>query len=596
MFDKKELTVRIVVIASILAVIFGMANAYIGLKVGMTVSASIPAAVLAMGLMKLFGNSNILEANIAQTLASAGESLAAGVIFTVPAFILLGGDTNWLKIFLFALIGGLLGVLFMIPLRKFLIEEEDKNLPYPEGRACAEVLKAPEKKGAIKVVLIGLFIGFLFKVLIEIGAINEFPLWHLKSIKGGVITFDLLPSLLAIGFIIGYRISALMLVGAFLGWYVIMPLIYESPVIVKKYLNINTGLLKVDVYTIWNDILRYIGAGAVALGGFIGVIKSFPDLVSSVRLGLKNISSTETSKDISLKKVFSAIFVLAIVLFFVFPILGLNYSFKIKLLAVSFVIVFSFLFVSVSSRIVGLVGSSSNPISGMTIATLVFVALVFTKLGINEPAVIMSIGAFVCIAMAIAGDTSQDLKTGFLVKATPYKQQIAEMIGVIVSSIFIGWTLLLLGKTYGFGTKQLPAPQANLMRMVVSGIVNGNLPWNYIFIGAMAALNFELLGIASLPVAVGLYLPLELSTTIMIGGILRYIYDKLNYDSQTAVIFSSGIIAGEALTGIFISLLLFFNVKVKILKEFLLGNYTALIILILIGIIPFILGAKNEKK
>ncbi len=584
--DGKEVTWRALLLAIVMAIVFGAANVYLALKVGMTVSASIPAACISMAIFAtVMSKTSILENNMVQTVASAGESLAAGVAFTVPALLLMGGEFNWFSTFMLALAGGFLGVLFMVPLRKLLIEDEDKNLPYPEGRACASVLQAPSKgMGAVWKVLAGIIIGIVVKLLVDggFGLINEFPMWKLPFGKGFVVSFDVLPALVAVGFIIGFRISAMMLAGAALGWWVIIPLFAAAPEIFSKIGVKVVGEIK-DIFVVQKNILRYIGAGAVAASGILGVIKTLPAIISSIRKAISG-GFTGSKRDLSLKVVglIASLIALSIALF---PELyGIKVQMWISILIAAFVVILSFLFVAVSSRIVGLVGSSSNPISGMTIATLVITSLVFVKVGIKEPVTVMLIGAFVCIAMAIAGDTSQDLKTGYLVGATPFRQQIGELIGVLASSLFVGFSLYMLYKAYGFGSKQLSAPQAVTMKLLVEGLVTGNAPYQLLIIGVFVALMFELLGMSALPIAIGLYLPLELSMSVMVGGLARWIFDNyIKGDLEDSTLIASGLIAGEALTGIILAVLAISGISLEVAKK--LPDTVSLIVLVTIALI-----------
>jgi len=553
----------------ILAVVFGMANAYLGLKVGMTVSASIPAAVISMAILRgLFKRGTILENNMAQTVGSAGESLAAGVIFTIPSLILLNLNPSMWEIFVMSLLGGIMGILFMIPLRKYLISKEHGKLPYPEGTACAEVIVAGEAGGdKAKIVFLGVFIGGLYKFLMSGWKMwVEKPEWSLPKFKNLIIGFDSMPALLAVGYIIGPKIAAYMLAGGLLGWWVFIPLITFLGADLHTAVYPATKLIsQMDAWGLWDNYLRYIGAGAVAFGGMISLIGSLPTIFSSFGAGFKELvggmktgeeANKRTKKDIPMIYVLIGIFAIFIALRFLPKIPG---GFLVPLLMV----IFTFFFVTVSSRIVGIVGSSSNPVSGMTIATLLITSYILYKYGYTgNPGIIaaLSIGAVVCIALAIAGDTSQDLKTGFLVGATPWKQQVGEMLGVLFSAMAIGYTVYLLHHSYSIGSEALPAPQAQLMAMVVKGVMENSLPWALVFVGAASALVAELMGVPSLAFAVGLYLPLHLSTPIIIGGLIKGYLDKKYKDreendakNERGILYASGLIAGEALTGVIIA-------------------------------------------
>ncbi|MEO0294853.1 MAG: oligopeptide transporter, OPT family [candidate division WOR-3 bacterium] len=531
----KEFTLRAVILGILLSIIFGASNAYLGLKAGMTVSASIPAACVSMAILRgILKGGTILENNIVQTIASAGESLAAGIIFTIPALILLGINPSIFYIFLTSLLGGILGVVFMILVRKKFIEEEDKDLPFPEGRACAEVLKAGDEGGEkAKSVFEGIFSGFLYRFF-ALG-FKLFPDVFYFNFKNKInLGFENSPALLGVGIILGRRISFFLLGGGLLGWFVLIPLIGNYFPEAKLF----------DPHTIWSKYIRYIGAGAVFAGGFISFLKILLPLFKERSF----YSFRPGEKDLPL----SFIFISSLIIYLLISILPFfNQNFFTSLL----IVIFSLIFVVVSSRIVGLVGSSSNPVSGMTIATLFTFSLIIYSLGGRGfPAMIASLttGAFVCISAAIAGDISQDLKTGYLLGATPKLQEIGEIIGVITSSIFIGFTLFLLHKAYVIGSEKLSAPQATLMSLIVKGIFEGDMPFNLFFSGIMITVFLEILGISSLPVAVGLYLPLSLSTPIALGGIISDLIKK----KEKGVLLASGFVAGDAISGIVLAIII----------------------------------------
>lgn len=544
----KEFTLKSVILGIFLAIVFGAANAYLGLKMGMTVSASIPAAVISMAILRgILRRGTILENNIVQTIASAGESLAAGVIFTVPALIMLGLDVDIFYIFFVSLAGGALGVLLMILVRKRFIEDEDDFLPYPEGRACAEVLKAGDEGGEkARNVFAGIILGFLYKFFALGIHLFKDVIDFLFRIKSKLqISFDNSPALLGVGFILGLRISFLVMAGGLLGWFGIIPLI-------EKFLPDSENLMPIEI---WDKYIRYIGAGGVLAGGIISFVRSMISIFSKGKISLKGII---TPKDLPISFVLIGTSI-------VYIFISLIPHFKQNFISSIFIIIFAFLFIIVSSRIVGIVGSSSNPVSGMTIATLLVISLIFLKIGMKGTEGIiaaLTTGAIVCISAAIAGDTSQDLKTGFLVGATPRFQQIGEFIGVLFSAIFIGWTLFLLHKAYKIGSQALSAPQATLMRLVVEGVFKGGMPWELIITGIAIAVSVELLGIPSLPFAVGLYLPLSLSTTIGIGGFVSHFIKR----KEKGILLSSGLVAGDALAGIFIAILIVSGLKMPHLK------------------------------
>lgn len=575
-----EFTVASLLLGILLAVIFGAANAYLGLKVGMTISASIPAAVISMGVIRvIMRKESILENNMVQTIGSAGESLAAGAIFTLPALYIWYAEWNMgapslMTITAIALCGGLLGVFFMVPLRKALIVKEHGTLPYPEGTACAEVLLAGEEGGSkAKTTFTGLGVGALYKFLTS--GFKFFPgevETTIPGYKGAAIGADVMPALLGVGFIIGPKISAYMLAGAVIGWFGLIPLITNIGMMGDVIMYpASVPISELGHWGVWDSYIRYVGAGAVAFGGIFSLIKSLPLIVQTFRDAMKDYSSTmgeksdlRTDKDISMRVVL--IGTLAVVLaMMMLPMIPVGFA------GALLIAVFGFFFATVSSRIVGLVGSSSNPVSGMTIATLIVTAIVFKATGNDGQAgmiATLSVGAVICIIAAMAGDTSQDLKTGFLVGATPRKQQIGEMIGAVAAALAIGFVLTLLNSAWGFGSQELPAPQATLMRLVIEGVMGGNLPWALVFTGVGIGVAIELLGLPVLPIAIGLYLPIHLSTPIMVGGIIRGLLDKKLHHAQSAkkatkpikeriesgILYSSGLIAGEGLIGILLAI------------------------------------------
>jgi putative OPT family oligopeptide transporter len=561
-----EFTLRAIVAGALIGIVFGAANAYIGLKVGMTVSASIPAAVIAIALARrLRRRATVLETNMVQTVGSAGESLAAGVIFTIPALIVLGLIPELSKVFILAVVGGLLGVLFMVPLRRYLMVKQHGRLPFPEGTACAEVLVAGDTGGSrIKMVMSGLGLAAVYTFLNEGMALWPFrPSWRIRGVAGAEVGGEVTPALLGVGYVIGPKISGIMLAGGALGWLVLIPLIkMMGSSLTEPLFPATTLISEMNPIDIWDNYIRYIGAGAVAFGGLVTLIKAIPTIVDSFGEGLKELtrggrsaSGRRTSRDIPMQAVVYGAIGLGI-LAWLLPQIPVN------ALGALLIILFSFFFVTVSSRIVGLLGSSSNPASGMTIATLLATSLVFLGMGWTGPAGMIgaiSVGAVVCIAICIAGDTSQDLKTGFLVGATPRLQQLGELVGVLTSAAVIGWVVFFLHDTYGIGSDRLPAPQAVLMSMVVRGVLTMSLPWTLVFIGAFLALCVELLGVPSLPFAVGLYLPIRLSTPIMAGGLIRLLASRaknpaaLHTKRERGVLFSSGLIAGGGIMGLLVA-------------------------------------------
>ncbi|MGN0363613.1 MAG: OPT family oligopeptide transporter [Bilifractor sp.] len=572
-----EQTVVSVLMGAILSVIFGAANAYLGLRVGMTVSASIPAAVISMGIIRMIMHrDSILENNYVQTVGSAGESLAAGAIFTLPAMFLWAKEgvmdkPGLIEIMIICMIGGLLGVFFMVPLRNALIVREHGVLPYPEGTACAEVLLAGEEGGAsAKTVFAGLGIAAAFKFVIDglklVPSEINTPGHGIGSYKGQIGT-QIYPAVFSVGYICGPKISSYMFCGGIVSWMFIIPMIALFGADIVMYPGTDTiANMFADggVSAIWSSYVRYIGAGALVAGGVISLIKSMPmiirtfrDSVHDLRQGQGN-STLRTDQNLSMRTVLICIAVL-IVLCAALPQVPVGIGGAIL------IVIFGFFFAAVSSRMVGIVGSSNNPVSGMAIATLLFATILLKATGTDGAAgmkAAIAIGTIICIIAAIAGDTSQDLKTGFLVGATPKKQQYAEIIGVIVSAIAIGGVLYLLDAAYGFGGKDLGAPQAVLMKMIVEGIMGGKLPWGLVIAGIVLAVVVEILGIPVLPFAIGVYLPVQLNACIMVGGLVRLYFDRRKYADENekkktvnrGILYCSGMIAGEGLVGIVLAI------------------------------------------
>ncbi len=561
----REFTPLAIVLGIIIGAVFGAANALIGLKTGIVVGASIPAAVISMGILRgILKRGTILENNMVQTIASAGESMAAGMIFTIPALYLFGFEPRLGEMVIWGCIGGLLGVLFMVPLRRVLIVREHNKLPYPEGVACAEVLESGDRGGSgARTVFWGLGVGAFYELFRSLG------FWPAKAMVGipklsSAASLNASPALLGIGYILGVRIAGYMLGGAVLGWFVIIPMIGVFGVSASEPIFPATDKLisAMSPDDIWSSYLRYIGAGAVIFGGLVSLVKSTPIIATSllnVGAGVFSRSSRtidRTDRDLPLP-------LLALML------AGLGFAMwrfeevRVGGAGAIAVLVFAFFFVTVSSRLSGLVGNSSNPASGMTIATLLGTALFFTyglkMTGDDARFACISVGALVCIAICIAGDCAQDLKTGYLVRATPWKQQVGEMIGVLTITIVIALVIQAVHGTYGFEkTAETPnpvlAPQANIMKVLVEGVMGGSLPWVLIISGMAAALVIELLGIPVLPVAVGLYLPLEISATIMAGALIRWGVEKWRRPSaqseDSGILAASGLVAGQGLVNL----------------------------------------------
>ena len=571
-----EFTVTSILLGIILAVVFGGANAYLGLRVGMTVSASIPAAVISMGVIRvILKKDSILENNMVQTIGSAGESLAAGAIFTLPAVFMWAEEgvcdaPSFLTIAIIALCGGFLGVLFMVPLRTALIVEEHGVLPYPEGTACAEVLLAGEEGGEkSKVVFAGLGIAAVYKFIAD--GLKLFPSEVNFDIQSPTFTcgigMDVLPALAGVGYICGLQISSYMFAGGILSYLVLIPAIAffggDAASRVMDEAGNAIAFNQLDPGTIWSNYIRYIGAGAVAAGGIMSLLKSLPTMVKTFSKAMKgfgkNVTGGErTQQDLSMKVVLLSVLVIAVAIWLI-P------SIPVNPLGAVIIVVFGFFFATVSSRMVGLVGSSNNPVSGMAIATLILTTFIFKMTG-NDGAhgmvAAISVGTIICIIAAIAGDTSQDLKTGYIVGATPRKQQIGELIGSLAAAIAIGGVMYLLNAAWGFGSEAIPAPQASLMKMVVEGVMGGTLPWTLIFMGVFIAIAVEVLGIPVLAFAIGLYLPIHLSAPIFVGGLIKwFVEDKKKYDNEaqkkhsveSGILYSAGMIAGEGLVGILLA-------------------------------------------
>ncbi|MBR4079092.1 MAG: oligopeptide transporter, OPT family, partial [Christensenellaceae bacterium] len=556
------------------------ANAYLGLRVGMTVSASIPAAVIAMGVIrKIMRKNSVLESNMVQTAGSAGESLAAGAIFTLPTLFLWAAEGRMekpglLEITLIALLGGLLGVFFMVPLRNALIVKEHNTLPYPEGKACAEVLLAGEEGGSnASTVFAGMGFAAAFKFIID--GLKAVPSEVSLRVKGyaGEIGTQIYPAVMSVGYICGPRISSYMFAGGVLSWLVLIPLIVlfgAELILYPGTAPIGEMFADGGASAIWGSYVRYIGAGALAAGGIISLIKSLPLIVRTFVGAIKGMkggnssSQLRTAQDISMKIVIIAIIILTLLVWLVPAI-------PVSLIGAIIVVIFGFFFATVSSRMVGIVGSSNNPVSGMAIATLLIATLILKATGdtgAHGMRGAIAIGSIICIVAAISGDTSQDLKTGYLLGATPKKQQIGEIIGVVASALAIGGTLYLLDAAWGFGGEELSAPQASLMKMIIEGVMENNLPWGLVFIGVFISVIIEVLGIPVLPFAIGVYLPVHLNACIMVGGLVRLFFDRMKKREEAeknrivndGILFCSGMIAGEGLVGIILALLAVFGV------------------------------------
>ena len=612
----KEFTIKAVITGACFGIIFGAATVYLALKAGLTVSASIPIAVMSIALSKLFLRTTILENNIIQTTGSAGESIAAGVVFTLPGFLFLSETSsanyfNYITILVLAVFGGMLGTLMMIPLRSALIVKEHETLPYPEGTACASVLKAGEKGGNFaKTAFAGLGLATAYAFLQKIfHVVAETPSYITaqtnKYLPSAKVSGEITPEYLGVGYIIGPKIAGVLVAGSVLTWFVFNPLlatVVPGDVVASQLVKL--GYLK-DLATaggpggwdpashqfadwsvaIYRAFVRQIGAGAVAAGGFITLIKTIPTIISSFKGSLgsvraegnKETAVSRTERDLSVKIVIWGSLALILLMTIMPQIPG--ESLASKLLIGVLVVLFGAFFVTVSSRIVGLIGSSNNPISGMTIATIMGTCLVFIAVGwtgkVFEPMVLV-VGGMICIAAANAGATSQDLKTGYILGATPRAQQIALFIGAIVSSIAIGFTVKLLdtptqdmlasGITHAIGTDKYPAPQGTLMATLIKGILTFNLDWQFVLVGVAIAIVMELCGIKALSFAIGIYLPLSTTLPIFIGGAIRGIVDSKRKKKEGAEnqeeedlskgnLFATGLVAGGAIAGVIVAFL-----------------------------------------
>lgn len=613
-----EFTATSIIMGIILAVVFGAANAYLGLRVGMTVSASIPAAVISMGVIRVIMKKNsILESNIVQTIGSAGESLAAGAIFTMPALFLWAEEglcdmPSLVEITIIALCGGILGVLFMVPLRNALIVKEHATLLYPEGTACAEVLLAGEEGGSnAATVFSGMGLAAVFKFIVDgLKVIPADVAVAFKSFKGEL-GMEVYPALLGVGYIVGPRIASFMFVGSLFGWMVIIPLICLFGPDISLY-PAAEGVTIAQLYAdggaanIWTNYVKYIGAGAIAAGGIISLVKSLPLIIQTFRdsmksmKGGKNTSTARTAQDLPMNFILIGI-VLMVFIIWVVPAIPVN------LLGAAIIVVFGFFFATVSSRMVGLIGSSNNPVSGMAIATLLIATFAIKAsgdTGITGMTGAIAIGSVICIIAAIAGDTSQDLKTGYLLGATPKKQQIAELIGVIAAAFAIGGVLYLLNNAWGYGGAEVPAPQATLMKMIVEGIMGGNLPWTLVFVGVFLAIGLEILRIPVMPFAIGLYLPIYLNATIMIGGVVRLLMDRRkNVDEKTknqqttdGTLYCAGMIAGEGLVGIALAIVAITGVNLSISEYVNLGNIGGVVLMAVMILLLLKFSLWRKKK
>ena len=581
--ELKDFSIRALLVGGVFGILFGSANAYLGLRVGLTISTAIPLAVISVALFKalekIWGRASILEANIAQTTGSASSSLASGIIFTIPALFLWGFEPELAQIALLGFLGGILGIVFMIPLRRFLIVKEHDTLPYPEGTAAAQVLIAADTGGSkAKYVFQGLGLGLIYKAFLSLAKMwpSEVSV-HIPGLKKGVLGLEATPALLGVGYILGFRISAILVAGGLLSWLGIIPTIAVFGEYLQTPMFPETSKLisQMSPEEIWTRYVRYIGAGAVAVGGIITVFKSMPTMISSLKIGLGEISSKHdtgiitrirTDNDLSFKVIIGVVALFVIVGVGTPYVIGVQQALITRIIGSIAIVLFAFIFVTVSSRIVGLIGVSSNPTSGMAIITLLGTSAVFYLLGWTDDlskTAVLTIGTVVAVAASISGDISQDLKSGYLLGATPKKQQISELFGTFTSAFFIALAVVTLGEVYGFGSKELAAPQDTLMKTVVDGVLQANLPWDLVLIGASFAIFAELLSIPSLPFAVGIYLPLSTMTPVFVGGLIKWMIERrqdpknqkdiAEQQTDTGVLLGSGLIAGEGIMGVLIA-------------------------------------------
>lgn len=624
-----EFTAKVIISGAVFGILFGAANAYLGLKAGLTVSTSIPVAVMTVAFFRfakaLFGKgTTILENNMSQTIGSASSSLASGVIFTIPALFLWGLNPSLVQMASLAMLGGLLGILFMIPLRRFLIVQEHGKLPYPEGTACAEVLKASERGGArAGNVFLGLGIGAVYKFFISFLHLwNDNVKTSIPGLKKAQMGIETTPALLGVGYILGFRISLIMVAGGFISWMILIPAIayYGEGLTSPLFPETVKLITEMTPSEIWNRYIRYVGAGAVAFGGIATIIRSIPIMIKSFRLSLDEVRGRirrgpqltapvqvrRTESDIPLHYVAAGVGIIVLLLAFVPHILGAGESMTVRLVAAPCIAVFAFFFVTVSSRIVGLVGVSSNPTSGMTIMTLLGTSLIFVLLGWTDEVgmvTALTVGTVVCVAASIAGDTSQDLKTGFLVGATPNRQQIGELIGAVTSAFAVCGAVVILNSAYQFGSTDLPAPQATLMKTVIEGVLQAKIPWGFVIAGAGLGAIVELLRLPSLPFAVGLYLPVSTMTPIFVGGCIRRFIEKkhqhdqnmLNQRRERGILFGSGLIAGEGLLGVGIALYAFFLGKPGGVGHLLPGTLGDILSLMIFTLLAYILLFRTKQ-
>jgi len=594
----REFTARAVAAGIVFGILFGAANAYLGLRVGLTVSTSIPIAVLTVALFRLMKQRDvILEANLSQTIGSASSSLASGTIFTIPALFMWGLAPPLWQVALLALLGGFLGIAAMVPLRRLLIVRAADELPYPEGTACAEVLRATTTAAAGgRWIFIGLAVGVAVKLAFGAFVLAPSALaMHLPVLPKAEVALEIAPALLAVGYILGYRQAAIMVSGSLLSAIVLTPIIafVGAGLAAPMFPELKTPIAEMSAGQIWSRYVRYIGAGAVAAAGLVAVVRALPTMASSLAAVVRGLRSPDagpggssqvprTDRDVPAWVVVVVPIAVVVALVAVPDLLAGDMNFVQRLVAALGVAIFGVCFVVVSSRIVGLIGVSSNPTSAMTIVALLGVSVVFVLLGWTDPsarAAILTVGTVVCVAASKAGDISQDLKTGYLVGATPARQQFGQFIGAAVACWAIAGTVLLLGQAFTFGSPELPAPQATLMKTVIEGVLAGSLPWGLVGTGAALAVCALVAGLPGLSFAVGIYLPLGTLAPVYVGGIVRRVVEARRQgkppESDPGVLAASGMIAGEGLAGVLIAFLVAGSGRFAGLRDALAGVHFA---------------------
>ena len=575
-----EATGYSIVMGILFAVIFAAANTYLGLKVGLTISAGIPGAILATGLLRsIFKRNSILESNYVASLAAVGESIAGGIIFVLPAIILIGFNLSIITVAIVTVIGGIMGVYFIIPVRKYLIIQEHGTLIYPESMAQAEVLVSANQGGqGFKSVLKGLGVGLGYKILSGgLGLWNETASYIIVSYQRTMIGIDTLASLMGVGFIVGTSTSILMFAGSVVAWLGFIPIIkFFGEFAPTPIFPSTTVIAEMSATEIWSNYIKYIGAGAVAMGGFISLARSLPTIITSFKEAMGGLGKGEKSFD-RVNEEPSIVWVLAAAIFG-FVLTWIVPTINAGPVGGILAVLFSFFFSVVSARMVGVIGASNNPVSGMTIATLLVIASVFKAMGatgVEGMRIVLLVSGIVCVAIAVAGGVAQSLKATHVIGGSPKKVQHGMFLALSIASFMGGATVLLLHSAYGIGSEQVTAPQATLMKLIVEGIMTGQLPWTLVIVGAIIALFCAFTGLPILPVALGIYLPISLNTAIFFGGLIRkfvemrFKKDEASLDTavERGTLIASGLVAGDALTGILIGIFAALNIKTNFLAN-----------------------------